>query len=136
MSTPCPSSQAQPSTTLSLDAYGKKGGNSYLRAACGGVGTSSLSRGIFFVRFCLGRLFPGPPRLLYSLGLCHKLVFPMFQEEINPLAKSVVSGAKWPGFTSAPGNLAADDLRHDLGVYYAITTSSVVQCEEHVVRTQ
>lgn len=51
------------------------------------------------------------------------------------LAKSVVSGAKWSGFTSAPGNLAAGDLRHDLGVYYA-TTSSIVQCEEHVVRTQ
>lgn len=45
------------------------------------------------------------------------------------LAKSVVSGAKWPGFTSAPGNLAAGDLRHDMGVHYATTTSSVVQCE-------
>lgn len=43
-----------------------------------------------------------PPPLLYRLGLCHKLMFPMIQEEISLLAKRGGSGAKWPGFTAAP----------------------------------
>lgn len=35
-----------------------------------------------------------PPPLLYRLGLCHELLFPMIQGEISLLAKSVGSGAK------------------------------------------
>ena len=37
---------------------------------------------------------------LRSTGFCQELMFPMSQEEMNLLAKSVDSGARWPGFES------------------------------------
>lgn len=40
------------------------------------------------------------PWPLCSTGLCQELMFPMSQEEMNLLAKSVDSGARWPGLNS------------------------------------
>lgn len=77
----------------------------------------------------------GPSWLLYSLGLCHKLMFPMFQEEINLLAKSVLFGAKWPGFTSAPRNLSAGNLRQYLEMPPSLhLLSGQEQCQHPLVK--
>ena len=91
--------------------------NLTLRDSVGGMGKSAFSGRNYFELLIinvgwLGKIFSlasrkvvtGSPFLapwpLDSTELCQELMFPMSQEEMNLLAKSVDSGARWPGFKS------------------------------------
>lgn len=91
--------------------------NFTLRESVGGMGKSAFSGKNYFELLIinvgwLGKIFysasrkvvTGSPFLapwpLCSTGLCQELMFPMSQEEMNLLAKSVDSGARWPGLNS------------------------------------